>query len=36
MKHQKTWLLLPVLLLCCALLLPLLVTGASDSDEPEF
>ena len=36
MKHQKTWLLLPVLLLCCALFLPLLVAGASDSDEPEF
>ena len=39
MKNKKSWMLLPAVLLCCAMLLPLLVNGAEEpleTDEPEY
>ena len=39
MKNKKSWMLLPAVLLCCAMLLPLLVNGAEEpleTDGPEY
>ena len=35
MKNKKSWMLLPAVLLCCAMLLPLLVNGAEEALETD-